>query len=99
MRVVKRTNNYIYVRLGDRDMDHTMGSSDLVRVERGLVSNDYTLSDAVKCDGRGEEIDYPTDWVALDEGPQGSSDLPSQTMWTSSSRQTPIGFSEEAKDD
>ena len=71
MKVVKRTNDYIYVRLGNRDMDSTMGASDLVRVERGLISDGYTLSDAVKCDGRGEEIDYPDEWVVKDDGAPG----------------------------
>ena len=63
MRIVKRTDNYVYAALSDADMDRASASSDLVRVERGIIGDGYSLRDAVLCDGRFEEVDYPSGWV------------------------------------
>jgi len=64
MKIVKRTKNYLYVELGDRDLEDVWASSDLIRVEREDIDKGYTtLIDKVKCDGEYEDVDYPDDWV------------------------------------
>ena len=58
MKIVKRTQKYFYVELGDNDLEDVFSSSNLIRVEREDIDKNYTLSDKVKCDGEYEEIDY-----------------------------------------